>query len=86
MTIEMNKDAVLKLKEVVNAVTDVSNLEEKEILELATLDMFDKVKAPLLTVFYKCRVLQDLKLKLPIPATVKKYRIKLLIRKPGGPF
>ena len=68
LTIEMNKDVVLKLREMVNQVTDVSTLDENEVLQIATLEMFDKVKAPLLTAFYKWRVLQDLKVKIPIQA------------------
>ena len=68
LTIEVNKDTVVKIKEMVNAVADVSNLREIDILEHATMEMFEKVNAPLLTAFYKYRVQQDLKLKVEIPA------------------
>ena len=84
----MNKDAVLKLKEMVNQVTDVSIMDESMILHHATLEMFDKVKAPLLAAFYKCRVLQDLKLKIPIPAkgNCKKVNEGSVDKKTKGPF
>ena len=84
----MNKDAVVQLKEMVHTITDVSNVAKKEMLELATLEMFDKVKAPLLIDFYSCRVQQYLKLKLPIAAkrTFKKLNEGQVDKKSKGPF
>ena len=88
LTIEMNKDAVLKLKEMINQVKDISSMDDSALLHEATLEMFEKIKAPLLSAFYKCRVLHDLKVKIPIPAkgNCKKINDGVLDKKTKGPF
>ena len=61
--IELNKDCELKLTAMIALNTDVLSLSKEEVMQKATMTMFETLNAPLVQAFYRCRVQEDLKQK-----------------------
>ena len=85
---EVNKDIEVKLLNGIQEQRTQSSLSITPSLSLCTLEMFDKLKVPELTAFYRCRVQVDLKMKFACPAkgTVVKVRSGEVDKKTKGPL
>ena len=85
---EMNKDFEAKLKVLMAGIINEDVDSDFTYLHLVSLEMFEKAKVQELTAFYRCRVQEDLKLKMIMPnkGNVAKVRGGEIDRKTNGPL
>ena len=73
----MNQDCELELMSLYkDGNQNNTSSNRSEILPLCTMEMFDKIKAPLLGAFYKSRYLSDLTKKMILPSKGNSAKVR----------